>query len=321
MTPARVFITRRIPPPAVELLTAGGLNVEMRAGDTPIGRGELLLKVRWASALICTLTDRVDDTLLDAAGPTLRIVANFAVGYDNIDLEACRRRGVVVTNTPDVLTEATADLAWALILAAARRVLEGDRMVRGGQWTGWEPLQLLGLELRGAALGILGAGRIGTAVGLRAAGFGMNVLYTHPRENTVLEQKVAARRVPLDQLVAESDVLTLHVPMRPENRHLLSAERLRRMKPGAILVNTSRGAIVDEAALVDALRNGQLMAAGLDVYENEPRLAPGLAGVPNVVLLPHLGSATHATRERMSEMAAENVLAVLNGGAAPNRVI
>lgn len=321
MTPARVFITRRIPPPAVDLLTAAGLNVEMRHGDTPIGRGELLLKVRWASALICTLTDRVDETLLDAAGPTLRIVANFAVGYDNIDLEACRRRGVVVTNTPDVLTDATADLTWALILTAARRVLEGDRMVRGGQWTGWEPLQLLGLELRGASLGILGAGRIGTAVGLRAGGFGMNVLYTHPRDNALLEQRVAARRVPLDQLVAESDVLTLHIPMRPENHHLLNSQRLHNMKRGAILINTARGPIVDEAALVEVLRSGRLMAAGLDVYEHEPRLTPGLIGLPNVVLLPHLGSATNATRARMSEMAAENVLAVLNGAPAPNRIV
>lgn len=316
----RVLITRRMPDGASAALLAAGAEVDVIDQDAPAAREEVLRRVAGVVGVIATLTDRIDGELLDAAGEQLRIVANYAVGYDNIDLAACAARDVLVSNTPDVLTDATADLAWALILAAGRRVVEADRLVRVGRWGGWAPMELLGLELSGATLGIVGAGRIGAAVARRAVGFGMCVLYCHPRMNSELEQTCDARRVDLDDLLPQADVLSLHVPMRPENHHLMSADRLRRMKPTALLINTARGAVVDEAALVAALREGRLGAAGLDVYEREPELTPGLAELPNVVLLPHLGSATVATRERMARMAAENVLAVLRGENPPNQV-
>ena len=320
MQAKRVLLTRRMPPPAADMLRAAGLFVDQIDSDAPPTREEFLERVRGVAGLIPTLSDRIDAAVLDAAGPSLRVVANYAVGFDNVDIAACTERGVRVSNTPGVLTDATADLTWTLILAAARRVVEGDRLVRTAAWRGWAPTQLLGLQLSGATLGLLGAGRIGTAVGLRSAGFRMRVLYADPRVNRELEQKVAATRVELDQLVREADVLSLHIPMQPENHHLIGAAQLSAMKPTAILINTARGPIVDEAALVTALREGQIAAAGLDVYENEPRLAPGLTELPNVVLLPHLGSATTTTRQKMAQMAAENVIAVLTGRDPPNAV-
>jgi len=318
---ARILITRRVPPPAVESLRAAGLAVDLVDQDDPPSRAELLARVPGVAGLITMLSEKVDAELLEAAGPGLRVVANFAVGYDNIDLEACRQRGVRVTNTPGVLTDATADLAWALILATARRVVEGDRLVRSGQWQGWAPLQLLGLQLTGATLGLVGAGRIGTAVGLRSVGFRMNVLYVDDRPSVALEEQVGARRVSLGELLPVVDILSLHVPLTPQTRHLIGPQELAAMKSTAILINTARGPVVDEAALVEALRAGRLAGAGFDVYEHEPRLTPGLAELPNVVLLPHLGSATTATRQRMSQMVAENVLAVLAGREPPNPVV
>jgi glyoxylate reductase len=302
------------------MLADAGARVDVLAERGAKRRARLLDAVHGVAGVIATMNERVDGALLDAAGPSLKIVANYAVGYDNIDLPACGERGVRVTNTPGVLTEATADLAWALILAASRRVVEGDGLVRGGGWEGWSPTQLLGLELNGATLGIVGAGRIGTAVAMRAVGFGMRVLYCHPRGSELLTRRLGGERVELGALCRQADVLTLHVPMRPENRHLIDGPRIASMKPGAILINTARGPIVDEAALVKALRERRIAAAGLDVYENEPRLTPGLAELPNVVLLPHLGSATESTRRRMSEMAANNVIAVLRGETPPNAV-
>jgi len=309
-----------MPPPAAQLLREAGFAVDQIDSDDPLVRAELLERVRGAAGLIPMLSDRIDAAVLDAAGPSLCVVANYAVGFDNVDIAACSERGVRVSNTPGVLTDATADLTWTLILATARRVVEGDRLVRTDAWRGWAPTQLLGLQLSGATLGLLGAGRIGTAVGLRSTGFRMRILYADPRANKELEQRAAATRVDLDQLIAEADVLSLHVPLQPENRHLIAAKQLAAMKPTAILINSARGPIVDEAALVTALREGQIAAAGLDVYENEPRLASGLTGLPNVVLLPHLGSATTATRQKMSQMAAENVIAVLTGREPPNPV-
>ncbi len=320
MNMPRVLITRRVPPPAVELLREAGVTVDLCDQDDPPDRPTLLQRIPGAAGLITMLSERVDAELLKTAGSSLRVVANFAVGYDNIDLVACTAAGVRVTNTPGVLTDATADLAWALILSAARWVVEGDRLVRSGQWTGWTPLQLLGLQLTGATLGLVGAGRIGTAVGLRSLGFGMNVLYADEQVNRELEQRVKATRVPLDQLIPMADVLSLHVPLTPQTRHLIDAARLAQMKPTAILINTSRGPVVDEAALVEALRARWIAAAGFDVYEHEPRLTPGLVELPNVVLLPHLGSAATATRQKMSRMVAENVIAVLAGRAPPNPV-
>lgn len=320
MSAEKVLITRRVPPPAVELLREAGFAIDLCDQDDPPGRETLLARVPGAAGLVTMLSERVDGELLKAAGPSLRVVANFAVGYDNIDVAACTAAKVRVTNTPGVLTDATADLAWALILAAARRVVEGDRLVRSGQWTGWAPMQLLGLQLTGATLGLVGAGRIGTAVGLRSMGFGMRVLYSDDQVNRELEQRVGAQRLPLDQLIPAADVLSLHVPLTPQTRHLINAARLARMKPTAILINTARGPVIDEAALVEALRQRRIAAAGFDVYEHEPRLTPGLAELPNAVLLPHLGSAATATRQKMSQMVGENVIAVLSGREPPNPV-
>lgn len=320
MNKPRVLLTRRLPEGARRRLCEADLEVVELGGDEPVEREQLLRAAAGCAGLISTVSERVDEALLDAAGPALRVVANFAVGVDNIAVEACTRRGVRVTNTPDVLTDATADLTWALILAVARRLVEGDRLVRAGQWPGWAPLQLLGLDLRGATLGVVGAGRIGSAVARRAAAFGTRVLYKHPRKLAELERSLQAERADLDRLLRESDIVTLHVPARPENRRLLGAEQLGAMKSRAILINTSRGSVVDEGALVDALRRKRIAGAGLDVYENEPKLAAGLAELPNVVLAPHLGSATVATRERMAELAAQNAIAVLRGTDPPNPV-
>jgi glyoxylate reductase len=314
----KVLITRRIPPPAESILRQAGFDVQSLDCDEPPARTDFLSSVKDCAGVLAMMSERIDAEALDAAGPGLRIVANYAVGYDNIDVRLCRERGVVVTNTPDVLTEATADLAWALIMSAARRVAEGDRMVRAGQWRGWAPTQLLGMELHGATLGIVGAGRIGSAVARRSRGFDMNVLYAGNKP-AAIEQELNARRRTLDELLRESDIVSLHVPMRPENRHLIGRRELGVMKPGSILINTARGAVVDEAALLEVLRSGAI-SAGLDVYEREPSLTPGLAELSNVVLLPHLGSATHITRQRMSKMAAENIVAVLSGKPPRNPV-
>ncbi|TWT43975.1 Glycerate dehydrogenase [Phycisphaerae bacterium RAS1] len=315
----RVLLTRRMPPDAAELLSGAGFAVELIDAHESPPADELRRRAAGVDAILCTLSERIDAPLLDAAGSRLRIVANLAVGYENIDVDACRARRVWATNTPGVLTDATADLTWALILATARRVVEGDALVRRGAWPGWAPLQLLGRELRGATLGVVGAGRIGAAVGTRAAPFGMNVIYAHPRVSPELEA-AGARRVTLSELLAASDFVSLHVPMREENRRLIGRPQLAAMKPGAILINTARGAVIDEAALVEGLRAGRPAAAGLDVYEREPRLSPGLAELPNVVLLPHLGSATTQARSRMAEMAARNIIAALSGRQPPNPI-
>lgn len=307
-----VFVTRRLPPPGVEPLLAAGLTVDLHDDDLPPPRDDLLARVATADGLLCTLSERVDAELLDAA-PGLRVVANLAVGFDNIDLEAAAARGVVVTNTPDVLTEATADLTWALLLAAARRVPEGDRLVRSGAWGGWAPAELLGRPVWGTTLGIIGMGAIGTAVARRARGFGMTVLYHTRRRARVAEAEVGATYVSLDELFERSDVISIHTPLNAESRHLVDADALARMKRTAVLVNVGRGPVVDEVALVEALRAGKIAAAGLDVYEREPALAAGLAELDNVVLAPHAGSATSAARAAMVRLACENVVAVLAG--------
>jgi glyoxylate reductase len=245
--------------------------------------------------------------------PKLRLVANCAVGYNNVDVVAAELRRVIVTNTPDVLTDATADLTWALILACARRLIEGVDLIRSGTWTGWHPEQLLGLELRGKTLGLLGAGRIGGAVGRRAPAFGMSVLYAARTGKPQFEKETGAVRVEVGRLLRESDVLTLHAPSTPETVGIINAEALARMRPSAILVNTARGDLVREEALAIALEEGRLGAAGLDVYQDEPRIHPRLLAAPRTVLLPHIGSATHETRRKMAEVALANVHAVLRG--------
>ena len=268
-------------------------------------------------AILCLLGTKVDEALLDRA-PKLRCVSNVAVGYDNIDVAACTRRGVFATNTPDVLTEATADLAWALLLAAARRIPEGDRYVRSGLWKRWDWTLMRGADVHGRTLGILGAGRIGQATGHRAVGFSMQVLY-HSRERKLLfEHTTMARRVDLKTLLRESDFLSIHIPLSPRTRHFIGQKEFAMMKPGAILVNTARGPIVDEAALVKALRSGRLASAGLDVFEHEPQVHPGLLKLENVALAPHVGSATDAARRKMLETALRNCLAALRGEVPPN---
>lgn len=314
----RTFITRRLPEAGLEPLRRADIEVAMRPADDPIERVALLAGVRGAAAVITLLTDRVDEAFLDAAGDRLRIVANYAVGYDNIDVAACSRRGVAVANTPDVLTEATADHAFALLLAVARRIREGHALVASGRWSGWQPMQLLGREVGGATLGIVGLGRIGRAVARRALGFGMTVLYHNRHRDPDAEADLGVRPAPLDALLAASDVVSLHTPLTEATRHLLDAAALDRMKPTAILVNTARGPVVDEEALVDALRRGRLWGAGLDVYEREPEVTAALTELDNVVLAPHTGSATSSARTAMARLASEAVVAALDGRAAPN---
>jgi glyoxylate reductase len=265
-------------------------------------------------AMIALPSQRIDEALL-ARSPRLRVVSNHAVGVDNVDLDACRRRGIAVTNTPGVLTEATADLAFGLLIDAARRVSEGDRLVRAGGWVGWTPTFLLGARVHGARLGIVGMGRIGRAMARRARGFSMDVVWSGPKAQE------EPGRAPLDELLATSDFVSLHAPLLPSTRGLLDDARLRSMKSGAILINTARGALVDEHALARALHDGHLAAAGLDVYVGEPAIDPVLLGAPNVVLCPHLGSADRQTRAAMADLAVDSVLAFLRGAEIPRRVV
>lgn len=315
-----VFVTRPIPSGALDILRphCGVLDVGPSGPSVP--RDTILSGVAGRDGVICTVSERIDDEVLEAAGPQCRVFANFGVGTDNVDLQAAERAGVVVTNTPDVLTDATADLTWALMLAAARRVTEGERLIRAGAWQGWEPNQLLGVDVAGATLGVVGAGRIGAAVARRATGFDMRLLYVDRIDRPELEA-IGARRVRLTECLEGSDFVTLHTPLTPETRHLIGHAELARMKPSAILVNTSRGPVVDEQALIEVLAERRIAAAGLDVYENEPEVPKELRTLKNVVCLPHLGSATQRTRLRMGQIAAENLLAVLSGREPPNRVL
>jgi glyoxylate reductase len=305
-----------LPPRAMALLRAR-VDLTCNPHDRALTRDELIRMVAGQHGVIAMLTDRIDAEVLDAA-PDLKVVANYAVGYNNIDVAAATARGVTVTNTPGVLTDATADLTWALILGVTRRLGEGDRVVRAGRWTGWSPTQLLGMELRDAVLGIVGMGRIGRAVASRARAFGMRVIYSARRPTPDADPDWTA--VALNDLLTTADVISLHVPLTDTTRHLVGAEQLAAMKPSAYLVNTARGPVVDESALVEALRCGRIAGAGLDVYEREPEIHAGLSACENALLLPHLGSATTATRERMGSMAVENVIAVLEGRQPPNPV-
>ncbi|MGH7250335.1 MAG: 2-hydroxyacid dehydrogenase [Nitrospiraceae bacterium] len=319
MPPPSLYIARLLPEP-VMAAAAERFHLTALPKATPPSRETLLEGLRGAHAAICTLTEHLDQEILSQA-PRLRVIANYAVGYNNIVLEAARARGIIVTNTPDVLTEATADLTWALLLATARRVAEGDRLVREGAWQGWDPTQLLGADVEGKTLGIIGMGRIGRAVARRASGFNMTVLYCSHGVGDPSALVSQWQRVPQEEVLARSDFISLHVPLTPETQHLIGPAELRRMRPTAFLINTSRGPVVDEAALVDALREGRLAGAGLDVHEREPQLHPGLLPLRQVVLLPHLGSATLRTRIQMGMVCLENIQAVLEGRPAPNRVV
>ena len=312
---ASVFVTRSLPAPGIRPLTDAGLQVTYRDLDSPPSRAELLAGAAGADAVLCLLSERIDVEVLGAA-PGLRIVANLAVGFDNIDLAAAAERGVVVTTTPDVLTEATADLAWALLLATARRVAEADALVRRGEWGGFSPIMLLGVPVAGQALGIVGLGAIGRAVARRARGFDMAVRYRNRHRDLDAERELGVIPASLEELLSESDFVSLHAPLNDESRHLIDAAALARMKPTALLVNTGRGALVDEPALLAALRSGGLAGAGLDVYEHEPVPTPGLADLTNVVLLPHIGSATTEARAAMVRLCCDNIVAVLAGRPA-----
>jgi glyoxylate reductase len=289
---------------------------EVVPGDLSGDREEVLRRVKGAAAIVADPTVPVDAELLDAAGDSVRVVANFAVGFDNVDFEATEARGVVVTNTPEVLTNATAELAVTLMLAAARRVGEAERLVRAGEWQGWDPSALLGQELAGSTVGIVGLGRIGSRVAELLHGFQPALLYASPAARPDLEQRLGIERLPLTELVARADFVTLHAPSTPTTHHLVDRALLERFKPGAILVNTSRGSLVDAGALAAALRDGRLAAAGLDVFEHEPGVDPELLPLDNVVLLPHIGSATAKARDGMARLVAENVIAVLSGKPA-----
>jgi glyoxylate reductase len=315
----RIVVTGRIPAAGLDLLRSAG-QVWSWDSDDPIPVDVRDRELATADAAVTLLTDRVDAGFLDAA-PRLRVVANVAVGYNNIDVAACVDRGVVVTNTPGVLTDATADLAMALILASTRRLGEGERLVRSGTPWKWGMFMMLGSGLQGRTLGIVGFGAIGQALAVRARAFGMEIVYHGRRAaDPADEQRLGARRVPLDELLGLSDVVSLHCPYTPETHHLVDSRALRTMKPSAFLVNTARGPVVDESALVEALRDGTIAGAGLDVFEHEPDVHPGLLGLDNVVLVPHLGSATVETRSAMAELAARNVVEVLAGRRPPTPV-
>ncbi len=322
-TKPRLLLTRRIPEPGFSLAHEL-FDVTGGEADRPLERESLLEGILGVDALLSLLTETIDGAVMDAAGGSLRVISNMAVGFDNIDVPAATERGILVTNTPGVLTDATADLAWTLILSVARRVVEGDRMVREGRFERWSPFMLLGRAVAGTTLGIVGMGRIGRAVARRALGWDMRVLYVRRNGPLAPEQippgALWEYRSELDDLLRESDIVSLHVPLDPATRHLIGVRELHLMRPGSFLVNTSRGPVVDEGALVRVLAEGHLGGAGLDVYENEPRLASGLADLANVVLLPHLGSATVETRGQMAELAVQNAIAAVRGRLVENLV-
>ena len=312
---SRILVTRRLPSSVLAKLEAAG-GVDLYSGDAAIAPDELRARVADKNALVSLLTDAIDRTVIDAA-PELKVIANVAVGFNNIDVAYATSRGVVVTHTPDVLTESVADFTWALILAITRRLAEGERVVRSGAWKGWALDFMLGTELNGKQLGLVGVGRIGRAVAARAPVFGMRVVYTEPRDVDL----PGAENVSLDRLLNTSDIVSLHVPLLPETRHLIDKKSLARMKRSAYLINTARGPVVDEAALAWALQHHLLAGAALDVYENEPAVHPELPKLDNVLLVPHLASATTETRTAMADLAAENVLAVLAGRPALTPVV
>lgn len=317
----RVVVTGKVPKPALDILRRAGHEVDTWESEDQQSREQLLAQVCGADALVTLLTEQVDGELLDAAGDQLRVVANVAVGYNNIDVEACRERGVVATNTPGVLTDATADLAMALILMTTRRLGEGERVIRSRTPWQWGMFYLLGSGLQRKTLGVIGLGSIGAATARRARAFGMHVIYSsRSQADPTLENELLAHRVDLDTLLTESDVVSVHAPYSPATHHLLGAEQFAAMKPTAYVINTARGPIIDEEALAAALHGGQIAGAGLDVFEDEPQVHPGLLDCENAVLVPHLGSATVETRTAMATLAADNAVAVLAGEDPPTPI-
>ena len=317
---SRVLVTNRIPAAVLQHLESD-LEIDYHTEQNALSRDQLLDRVRDKHGLLCVVTDTIDSRIIKA-GSQLRVIANIAVGYDNIDIATAKKHGIVVTNTPEVLTESVAELTWGLILNVTRRVVEGDRLIQSGVWKGWALDFMLGMELFGKQLGVVGSGRIGRAVAARASVFGMKVVFAARKESNDTTDRSQLTKtlkdssvMPLDRLLATSDVVSLHVPMTSDTHHLIDREALVNMKPSAYLVNTSRGPVVDEDALVVALRDGLIAGAALDVYEREPMVHSGLLGLSNVILSPHLGSATHETRTAMADLAARNLMEVLSGNS------
>jgi len=308
---AHIYLTRRIPEEGIALLEKEH-DLDICEKASPPSKQEIIEHIKNKEGLLCLLTDPIDKEIFDAA-PHLKAVTTYAVGYDNINIEEATRRGIPVSNTPDVLTETTADLTWALMMAIARRLVEGDEMVRGNNFLGWGPLVLLGTDVYGKTLGIVGAGRIGQAVGRRARGFDMNIIYYARSRKLAFERELGARFVGLPTLLQEADYVTLHIPLTEKTHHLIGKKEFDMMKSSALLINTARGQCVDERALIAALENGNIAGAALDVFENEPELTPGLLDLNNVVLCPHAGSASIETRTKMAVMAARDLIAMLQG--------
>ncbi len=315
----KVFLTRKIPEDGIKILKNAGLEIEIFPHNRIPKKEEIIAGVRDADALISLLTDKIDREIIDSA-PKLKVIGNYAVGYNNIAVEYAKKKGIIVTNTPGVLTDATADLTFALILAAARRVVEGDKFMRQGKFNGWAPMLMLGKDVWGATIGIIGAGRIGQAVARRAKGFNMRILY-YSRTRKEEMDGLGAKFVSLEELLRESNIITLHVPLTSDTRHLIDYKEFELMKEGAILINTARGEVVNEEAMLKALKSGKLFAAGLDVFYNEPNVNPELFKMDNVVLTPHIGSATERTRRKMAEMVCSDVVRVLRGEEPVNGVV
>ncbi|HEX2868907.1 MAG TPA: D-glycerate dehydrogenase [Ignavibacteriales bacterium] len=308
----KVFITRKLPGNAVDLLVQSGLDVTVYGKDRQISREEFLKHAKDSDGIISLLSDRIDSEVISKL-ECCRVIANYAVGYNNIDIIAAKEKNITVTNTPELLTDATAEVAIALMLACSRHITEGDRLVREGRFTGWGPELLLGIELRGKTFGLVGAGRIGTAAALRAKAFGMKIIYFNRSKNKSLEELTGAKKVSLEKLMKTSDVISLHIPLTDKTRNLVDRDHLNLMKETAILVNTARGEILDEGELIKMLKRKRIFAAGFDVYENEPLLNKELLKLKNVVLLPHIGSATFEAREKMADLCTKNVISVLKG--------
>jgi len=318
---AKIFVTRKIPGDHLDKLSQAGHEVEVSDVSRALTPEELLDKVKGVDGLLCLLTDHIDGDLMDAAGPQLKVIANYAVGFDNIDMKAATDRQICVTNTPcDEVNEAVAELTWALMLSISRRIVEADEATRRGGYKGWEPDIFLGTDLIGKTLGIVGLGRIGSMVARRAKGYNMTVLYNKRSPDPEAEEELGVIFSSLDELLAKSDIVSLHVPLTEETRHMINKDTLGKMKKGSFLVNTARGAIVDEHDLVEALKSGQLAGAGLDVYDNEPNIDPELIVMPNTITTPHIASATYSARNKMGTMAVDGLIDAFSGKKPQNMV-
>ncbi len=321
MTKFKVLLTRKIPQPAIDYMLKNEIDLEINEEDRVLTHSEIKERVKGKDGLICLLTDTIDGEIMDAAGPKLKIIANYAVGYNNINSQEATKRKIPVTNTPGVLTETTADLTFALLLSIGRRIVESDKFTRDGKFKGWGPMLHLGNDIHGKTLGVIGCGRIGSAVARRAAkGFNMKVLYNNTKQLPDLEKELGLEFASVEEILKESDYITLHVPLTEKTKHMIGEKELALMKPSAILINTSRGSVIDESALVKALQEERIAGAALDVYEFEPKLSPGLKEIDNVIITAHIGTGTIDTRTKMGMMVGENLLAGLNNKQPANCV-